>query len=59
MTIGVAVADVVPVAKGTVVKTTSGKLRRAVLRDAYARGEVPRMGSEGVPETGPKARTDD
>ena len=59
VTIGVAVADVVPVAKGTVVKTTSGKLRRAVLRDAYARGEVPRMGSEGVPETGPKARTDD
>jgi fatty-acyl-CoA synthase len=57
-TIGV-VADVVPVAKGTVVKTTSGKLRRAVLRDAYARGEVPRMGSEGVPETGPKGRSGD
>jgi fatty-acyl-CoA synthase len=41
--LGVAVGDVVSTVKGTITKTTSGKLRRGAMRDAYARGEVLRV----------------
>jgi fatty-acyl-CoA synthase len=45
--LGVAVGDVVPVAKGSVLKTTSGKLRRAALRDRYTQGELERADGSG------------
>ena len=48
-TLGVAVGEVLPVAKGTVMKTTSGKLQRAALREAYARGEVARLDAGADP----------
>jgi fatty-acyl-CoA synthase len=50
-TAGVAPAEVLVVSRGTVPKTTSGKLRRGALRDAYAAGTltaVARWG-EGAP----------
>jgi fatty-acyl-CoA synthase len=46
---GVAMGDVVPVAKGTIAKTTSGKLQRASMRDAYARGDVARWSPSTAP----------
>jgi acyl-CoA synthetase (AMP-forming)/AMP-acid ligase II len=49
--LGVAAGDVVPTVKGSITKTTSGKLRRGAMRDAYARGEVLRVtGSDAVTE---------
>jgi acyl-coenzyme A synthetase/AMP-(fatty) acid ligase len=39
-TAGVAPAEVLVVSRGTVPKTTSGKLRRGALRDAYAAGAL-------------------
>lgn len=41
--IGVPAKEAVVVPRGTVEKTTSGKLRRAAMRDAYARGALPRF----------------
>src|SRR5205807_6859659 len=38
--IGIPVQEVVVAATGTVLKTTSGKLRRSALRDAYAAGSL-------------------
>ena len=49
--VGAAVEAVVAVPKGTIAKTTSGKLRRAALRDAYLRGEVQKPRREGRSET--------
>jgi fatty-acyl-CoA synthase len=40
--LGVALREAVPAVKGTIRKTTSGKLQRSMLRDAYARGEISR-----------------
>lgn len=39
--VGVAPGEVLVLPAGTVEKTTSGKLRRGTMRDAYARGELP------------------
>lgn len=41
--IGVAPSEVVVLPRGAVQKTTSGKLRRAAMRDAFARGELPAL----------------
>lgn len=41
--IGVAPAEVVVLPRGTVQKTTSGKLRRAAMREAYAAGSLPAL----------------
>ena len=41
--VGIAPADVVVVPRGTIEKTTSGKLRRSAMRDAYVRGELPAL----------------
>jgi fatty-acyl-CoA synthase len=38
---GLAPAEVLVVPRGTVPKTTSGKLRRGAVRDAYAAGTLP------------------
>ncbi len=40
-TIGVAPSDIVVLERGAVKKTTSGKLRRAAMREAYAGGDLP------------------
>jgi fatty-acyl-CoA synthase len=45
---GLRPTEVLVVVPGTVPKTTSGKLRRSALRDAYARGELARP--PGTPE---------
>lgn len=45
--VGTAPAEVVVLPPGTVEKTTSGKLRRAAMRDAYATGELANMGARG------------
>ncbi|MGC1852024.1 MAG: AMP-binding protein [Solirubrobacterales bacterium] len=39
-TVGVPPSDVIVLPPGTVQKTTSGKLRRAAMREAYAAGEI-------------------
>lgn len=41
--IGVAPGEVVVLPRGAVQKTTSGKLRRAAMREAYAGGELPAL----------------
>ena len=43
--IGLAPAEVLVVPRGTVEKTTSGKLRRAAMRDAYAAGSLGQVGA--------------
>lgn len=43
--VGVTPRDVVVVPRGTVEKTTSGKLRRATMRERYAAGEIERLES--------------
>lgn len=43
--VGLRPSEVLVVPRGTVPKTTSGKLRRGALREAYARGELMRPGS--------------
>lgn len=42
--VGVAPHEVVVLPPGTVQKTTSGKLRRAAMREVYAGGELPALG---------------
>ena len=39
--VGTAPDEVVVVPRGTIKKTTSGKLRRAAMREAYESGAVP------------------
>jgi acyl-CoA synthetase (AMP-forming)/AMP-acid ligase II len=43
-TLGVTPGEVVVLAPGAVTKTTSGKLRRAAMREAYGGGELARLG---------------
>lgn len=43
-TIGVPPSEILVLARGTVQKTTSGKLRRAAMREAYAGGELAALG---------------
>lgn len=44
--LGVALGDAFPAVKGTIRKTTSGKLQRGHLREAYARGELVRAATD-------------
>jgi fatty-acyl-CoA synthase len=50
--LGVAVAEAIPAVKGTIPKTTSGKLRRGALRDAYAEGHVVRASAPNARSEG-------
>jgi len=55
--VGLTVGEVIAVPAGTVPKTTSGKLRRAAVRDAYATGELARWAEAGMPVgTAPQSR---
>jgi fatty-acyl-CoA synthase len=46
--VGLRPSEVLVVPRGTVPKTTSGKLRRGALRDAYVRGELIGAGTPGA-----------
>jgi len=41
--VGIRPAEVIVVPRGTIEKTTSGKLRRGAMKEAYARGEIPAL----------------
>ena len=45
--VGVMPAEVAVVPRGTIEKTTSGKLRRSFMRDAYSNGRVETLGRSG------------
>ena len=47
--VGLSAREVLVLAKGTIPKTTSGKIRRSALRDAYAGGELTILASAGEP----------
>jgi acyl-CoA synthetase (AMP-forming)/AMP-acid ligase II len=46
-TVGIAAGEVVVVPRGAVEKTTSGKLRRAAMRDSYAEGALAAVAGSG------------
>jgi hypothetical protein len=46
--VGVAPAEVLVLAPGTIETTTGGKLRRNAMREAYGRGELAPFGSGGA-----------
>ena len=41
---GLALADIVPVRRGQIPKTTSGKVQRGIVRELYVAGELTRLG---------------
>jgi fatty-acyl-CoA synthase len=46
--VGVPPGEVLVLPRGTVEKTTSGKLRRSAMRDAYLRGELLAVDAQGA-----------